>query len=49
MSFTVYFDWNVFNKLEKLNELSIPENEVYSRIKEVIYQKKSLSLIPMDT
>lgn len=36
MSIYAYLDWNVFNKIEKLDQLENDEKEIYSKIKEAI-------------
>jgi len=36
----VYLDWNVFNKVEKINDMGSPEREVYTHLRELILQKQ---------
>ena len=40
MPILAYLDWNVFNKIEKIEELTVPEREVYVAIKENIISGK---------
>lgn len=40
MPIYVYLDWNIFNKIEKLDELSEDERDAYSSIKNIILYEK---------
>ena len=43
MSNYIYLDWNVFNKIEKLDDLDEDEKHIYSKIEELIIEGKSIS------
>lgn len=43
MSNYIYLDWNVFNKIEKKDDLDEDEKYIYSTIEKLITSQKSIS------